>query len=438
MEKTKEITTPEYWKNKEIPNNHQKELDQVSQKELSKQLNESEHIIGPEYTVGPIKRNGAIIFYYEQFPELSQWWLSCKLPNASRKIITKVKNNNQYTVEIQKWKQFENKEENWETLKNEKHNTFSINATNKDEFNIKLWKILDKTVWKRWENRKKLPKTGGEVYKLLKEKVKNENTRYEKVKNEDTKYEKKYGVTLKRDKDLIFYIVKKWEWLGIIKQKLQKIPEFSYLKDSAYDIPNKWPNKWGRNTHWFNTPNSSLKPNFYLAIPLKKEKREISDAQFKSYAKKAIEQMKNNQTYKKKMETLIKKVNENEIINIMTAYARSESSDDYKTFSSPIWSAELHRREPWHKTYSFSYFHILMEWFWKTARENLWLTEWDCYDTTNACKLFLWYCFERKADPTYFFDIQNLKDAKRAWGTYNWDAEYWNKLWANIQYCRKK
>lgn len=46
--------------------------------------------------------------------------------------------------------------------------------------------------------------------------------------------------------------------------------------------------------------------------------------------------MKNNQTYKKKMETLIKKVNENEIINIMTAYARSESSDDYKTFSSPI------------------------------------------------------------------------------------------------------
>lgn len=167
MEKTKEITTPEYWKNKEIPNNHQKELDQVSQKELSKQLNESEHIIGPEYTVGPIKRNGAIIFYYEQFPELSQWWLSCKLPNASRKIITKVKNNNQYTVEIQKWKQFENKEENWETLKNEKHNTFSINATNKDEFNIKLWKILDKTVWKRWENRKKLPKTGGKVYELL-------------------------------------------------------------------------------------------------------------------------------------------------------------------------------------------------------------------------------------------------------------------------------
>ena len=133
------------------------------------------------------------------------------------------------------------------------------------------------------------------------------------------------------------------------------------------------------------------------------------------------------------------------IANIMTAYARSETAQDRKEFSDPIWSVELHRWEPKFWAYSFSYFHILMEktadkkwyWPWLKARTKLWFTEWDCYDVKKACQLFLWYCFEKKSDPTFFFKIDNLDEAKKVWRTYNWHSDYWEKLWANVQYIKK-
>jgi hypothetical protein len=132
----------------------------------------------------------------------------------------------------------------------------------------------------------------------------------------------------------------------------------------------------------------------------------------------------------------------------MAAYARSETAEDYTKFSDPIWSVELHRWEKKYTAYSFSYFHILMEktadrksdWPWLRARKNLWLSEWDCYGVGNACKLFLWYCFEKskefKLKDDYFFKIKSRNEALKVWKTYNWDPTYWNKLWANIQHCK--
>ncbi len=251
----------------------------------------------------------------------------------------------------------------------------------------------------------------------------------------DTTYEKEHWVTLLRDWKLIFYVVKKWEWLNIIKEKLSQIPEFSYLKD----VPN-----W-KSTKWFNTPNSSLTPWFYLPLPIKAEDREISIEAFKKEAKTALTEMTKNTMYKEKCNQLLKTVSEDDIISIMTAYARSETAEDWKHFNDKIWSVELHRREAKYSSYSFSYFHILMEknsdgktaWPWLKARLNLWLSEWDCYDVKNACKLFLGYCFEKNADPSYFFKIKSLEDAKIVWQKYNWSSSYWYKLRANVQYCKK-
>lgn len=259
-----------------------------------------------------------------------------------------------------------------------------------------------------------------------------EKTDIQSVVTEDLQYIEKW-VRLLRDGPLTFYVVKQWECLSVIKEKLQKIPEFSYLSQPEYNIPKSW-----RNIKWFNTPANSLTPWFFLPIPMKAEDREIQIAEFKKCAQDAITQLKTDSHYGEKISTLLKSKSEKDIINIMTAYARCETSQDRSQFSDPIGSVELHRREPSYKAYSFSYFHILMwQWPWITARKNLWLTEWDCYDATNACKLFLWYCFEKKPNNVaYFFNINDLESAKTVWKTYNWSRDYGNKLRANITHCK--
>ena len=400
---------------------------------LKKRLKEK---IEPSVIEAPHEENWAIIFKFEK-----NWKI--------RQIRTKKEWKDSYNVRVNEFGFIDSIWRNdWKKLGED-----SFAANDNDSFNIWLWSILDNLIGK---NREKFPKTGKVVYSMLnkwdkqkklnwnnsglqgwnKENLSSNESKLESKVKKDLKYEKNYGVSLIRDWKLKFYIVKNWEWLGIIKQKLSKIPEFSYLSQSDYNVPSNWT----RNIHWFNTPNTSLVPWFYLPIPLKREEREISDSKFKSCAKKAIDQMENNSNYGDKVKKLLKNVKKNDVANIMAAFARSESSDDYKTFSSKIWSAELHRWEPRYKAYSFSYFHILMgEWPWMNARKKLWLTEWDCYDATNACKLFLWYCFEKKPnEPSYFFKINNKNEAEKVWKTYNWSSIYGDKLWANIEYCKNK
>ena len=385
----------------------------------------------PWITKQPRLEKWVAVFNYKYM-----WW--------DWEIVTRKEGNGKYSVRIKKWVKLPDWKEWWRTQKNGNNETFAINANDKLTFNRKLWTALDAIIWK---NRDRLPITGWKVYDLLnpykntpKQGTENLERKGSKF---DTRYEKQYWVKLIRDKSLNFYVVKKWEWLGIIRQKLARIPEFSYLASPYYD-PTNPKNK----THAFNTPNTSLTEWFYLPIPIKKEQREISVSSFKSRATKALNEMKNNKAYWEKIKNLVKNLGEKEIINIMAAYARSETAEDYTKFSDPIWSVELHRWEKKYTAYSFSYFHILMEktadrksdWPWLRARKNLWLSEWDCYGVGNACKLFLWYCFEKskefKLKDDYFFRIKSRNEALKVWKTYNWDPTYWNKLWANIQHCK--
>lgn len=253
----------------------------------------------------------------------------------------------------------------------------------------------------------------------------------------DETYRDKW-VTLIRDAWMTFYIVQDGETKKAkIREKLSSIPEFSYLADSVYTDKIKG----------FNVPDASLKEWLYIPIPVKVEDRKINIEEFREYSKIALQEMKNDPHYWEKVKTIIKECGEEKIINTMISFARCETAMDQKTFTDPIWTAALHRWEPSYHSFSFSFYHILMEknadgktpWPWLKARQNLWLTEWQCYHPINAWKLFLWYCFEKvKSDPTYFFKISNLEDAKTKWGKYNWDSTYWKKLWDNIQYISKK
>ena len=257
----------------------------------------------------------------------------------------------------------------------------------------------------------------------------------------DETYKDKWVILL-RDAWMSFYVVQEWEKSKEkIREKLAAIPEFSYLSDSTYDDK----------IMGFNVPSKSLKKDLFIPIPVKAEDRKINIDEFREYSKISVQEMKSDPVYWERMKKLLDEIGEERVINIMTAYARCETATDHEKFSDPIWTTVLHRWEPGtQKTpinaFSFSYYHILMEknadkitpWPWLKARLNLWLTEWQCYHPINAWKLFLWYCFEKRSDPTYFFRIKNLSEAKVKWKTYNGLASYWEKLWGNIQHISKK
>ena len=248
----------------------------------------------------------------------------------------------------------------------------------------------------------------------------------------DETYKDKW-VVLIRDAWMTFYVVQEGETTKKqIRDKLSSISEFSYLKDTIYNDKIKG----------FNVPDASLKKWLYIPIPVKAADRKIEVEQFREYSRIALHEMEQNPVYWEKTKKLIKECGEEKILNIMIAFARCETATDQQYFSDPIGTTVLHRWEPKYHSFSFSYYHILMEknadgktpWPWLKARQNLWLTEWQCYHPVNAWKLFLWYCFEKKKDPTYFFKIRNLEEAKTKWWKYNWDSTYWWKLWDNIQH----
>ena len=253
----------------------------------------------------------------------------------------------------------------------------------------------------------------------------------------DETYKDKW-VSLIRDAWMTFYIVQDGEKKKeVIREKLSSIPEFSYLKDSVYADKIKG----------FNVPDGSLKEGLYIPIPVKIEDRRLNIEEFREYSKIALHEMENDSIYWEKTKKIVEEIWEEKIINTMVAYARCETAMDQETFSDPIWTCELHRWEPRYTSFSFSFFHVLMEknadkrtpWPWLKARQNLWLTEWQCYHPINAWKLFLGYCFEKvKSEPSYFFKINSLEEAKTKWEKYNWNSSYWVKLWNNIQYLSKK
>ena len=116
-----------------------------------------------------------------------------------------------------------------------------------------------------------------------------------------------------------------------IRNKLIKVPEFSYLSDPEYDRTVS-----GNKTSSFNIPASSIVTGMYLPIPLKDDDREISVEDFANYCHDAIKEMKENPIYKTAMKELLLHTTEDDLIASMLAFARSESTQEYTTFQENI------------------------------------------------------------------------------------------------------
>lgn len=249
------------------------------------------------------------------------------------------------------------------------------------------------------------------------------------------------GVQIIRDAWLIFYIVQKWDNLDIIRKKLAKFTEFSYLSESQYD--RKDPNT---KTKSFNVPAANIQAGMYIPIPLNSDVREVSPQDFSNYCYDAIQDMKaDSNWYAKELKEILWYTTEKELIIAMLAFARSETSEEYTNFTDPLGSTELHRREPAFKAFSFTFFHILMEKNsdgktpgpWLNARLKLWLTEWQCYHPKNAAKLFLAYWIEKTNGNLKGIFPLTEQNIVKVGKMYNGSETYATKLGANYRYATK-
>lgn len=244
-----------------------------------------------------------------------------------------------------------------------------------------------------------------------------------------------------RDVCLTFYVVKKWDTLDGIRRKLMKLEEFSYLQRAEYDRTN--PNT---KTTSFNIPNDNLKVWMLIPIPIDSKVRVIEDQDFVNYCYEAIDELKaSGWVYTKQMNEILSYASKDEIVAMMLAFSRSETSSDYTNFTWNIGDTELHRWEPTYRAFSFTYFHILMEknsdgttaWPWLAARNKLWLTEGQCYHPKNAAKLFIGYWIEKKGKELNKIFPLTDKNIARVGAIYNWSYDYAPKLEANYAYAEK-
>ena len=275
-------------------------------------------------------------------------------------------------------------------------------------------------------------------YVVQKEDIKEvKNTIYVWKKTKVKQWKKTITKKVKVPKITITHI---WDFEKI-RGKLVNIPEFSYLKNTNYDRSN--PNNKIKS---FNIPKESVTSGMYIPIPLDYKVREISPQDFANYCYDAIQEMKSDSNvYVKEIKELLSYASEKDVITAMLAFARSETTTEYTKFVKPIGNVELHRRERTFKSFSFTYFHILME---KNAdgktpgpgleaRLKLWLTEWQCYHPKNSAKLFLAYRIEKTnghLKKIFPLTEDNIKEVGKK---YNWSSTYVDKLQPNYTYCKK-
>jgi len=226
-----------------------------------------------------------------------------------------------------------------------------------------------------------------------------------------------------------------------IRNKLSTIPEFAYLKDNEYDRSQS-----GNKTKSFNIPKENVTSGMYIPIPLDHKVREISPQDFANYCHDALKEMKGDSSaYSEDIKKLLTRTSEKEIIIAMLAFARSETASEYTNFVQPLGDVELHRREPAYKSFSFTYFHILMEKNsdgktagpWLEARIKLWLTEWQCYHPKNAAKLFLAYWIEKSNGHLDNIFPLTKKNIAQVGTKYNGSSTYVDKLQPNFDYATK-
>lgn len=248
-----------------------------------------------------------------------------------------------------------------------------------------------------------------------------------------------------RDEGVTFYVVKKGDSINGIRNKLSKTEEFSYLKDPSYAHPSSRP-KSTRNISAFNILPRHLKPGMYIPIPLEHKNRSINYKQFTNYCYQGLSEMKENSFYKDEIKEIVEEHGEKKLIQIMIAFARSETSANLEQ-AIGAYSFQRYEGDNGHHEYSFSMFHVLMAGPGIRARKRLNLTEGQCYHPANAAKLFLGYWLEKvcnkrgkfdasKIDP--YFKMKSREDFRLAGRWYCGRSSYGTKLQKNFEYAEKR
>lgn len=224
--------------------------------------------------------------------------------------------------------------------------------------------------------------------------------------------------------NVYFRKVKAGQTLGEVHRALQQDERFAYLKNDSYD-PRQWWNVFGWNIKAWD-----LKPWMLIPVPLDRTETIITQKELISAGMDAIDNMKEHTTYGDFMKTLENNLGRNHLMKILIVFADKESN---------MWRTQLFRFEAHHGAYSNSVYHILNEWPWKRALENLWFTEADVMsDPMKASQWFRAYWYEKFEDlknnknfgkrydnPSKFFAKKNLKTCGKL---YNGKASYGTEL----------
>lgn len=193
----------------------------------------------------------------------------------------------------------------------------------------------------------------------------------------------KNGEHIFQDVGLKFYLVQPGDTVSEIRERLMKYDEFSYLRVQDTKLSS------------FNIPAKKLRAGMWIPIPVEAKDRQLSEAQFVSYAHDGIEQMLKHPAYSKEMKRILDRVSKRELVATMIAVAKQEGG------GKPLGQFELHRWEAHQLSFSFSYFHVLMKGPGLHARQNLNLTEGQLYHPLNAVKLFLAFMIEKSGDTNH-------------------------------------
>lgn len=394
----------DYWKEQEAK---EKAFIENSLKNLKNMINND-----PWITRQPRLEKWAAVFNYKYM-----WW--------DWEIVARKDINGKYSVRVKKLVRFPNWKEDWKTQKNGDKDTFNFDAKDKNTFNRYLWAALDRTIWK---NRDRLPTTWWFVYNLLNKWniisaepqkvtpiIQQKTTPKEQQKiipknQSESKETKGMPRWLTLDHWTYVYTVQQWDCESIIKEKLERYAPLSYLKGVPDDI------------RWYNftsIPNSKLLPWLKIPIPKKNSERIRDISDFKRSQRLALNEMKNSSEYWNQINKLIKQFWENRIINVMTAYAKSETCPE--DYDNKVWKFALFRYEDYYKCPSYGYHHVLyMDAGWRAFQKTK-ISVWQSCSPKDSWKLFLAFCIEKsRNDYRKFFDLENKINLAWSARCYNW------------------
>ena len=223
----------------------------------------------------------------------------------------------------------------------------------------------------------------------------------------------------KAEYPLYYCRVYKNDTVSRIRNRLSKYSYFSYLKQDVYD------NK----TIWFNISDKNLKPWMDLMIPIKIEDRQRWDSEFFKKSQIAISKMESNPIYWGKIKLLSNKIWKTNLARVMSTFARAETTN----WNEKIGTWWLYRYES-STTYSISYYHIIMKWWWLASLNKLGLTQWDvCGDPIKAWMLFLWFRCEVESDvKKKWWKLEDCLNPNKKWWVSKAAAIYnpWSKSYS--------